>query len=68
MDAALPPPFAAGFCLPEGQEQQGALVLGGAPGTVRLVSVGGLVLSETRFVAEQAPYPGSTTMSGPWWS
>lgn len=57
MDPALPPPFAAGFCLPEGQEQQGALFLGGVPGTVRLVSVGGLVLNETRFVAEQPPLP-----------
>lgn len=57
MDSALPPPFAAGFCLPEGQEQQGALSLGGVPGTVRLVSVGGLVLNETHFVAEQPPLP-----------
>lgn len=59
MEPALPPPFATGFCLPEGQEQQFALpLLGpGCQGTARVVTTGGLVLNETRFVAEQPTTP-----------
>lgn len=57
MDPASPPPFAAGFCLPEGQEQHAALQLGGSPGTVRLVTTGGLVLTETRLAAAPPAAP-----------
>ncbi|MVN77567.1 helix-turn-helix domain-containing protein [Hymenobacter sp. HMF4947] len=49
--------FAAGFYLPEGQEQHLALSLAGCPGTARMVAVGGLVLNETRFVAEHPTTP-----------
>jgi AraC family transcriptional activator of pyochelin receptor len=59
MEPASPPPFAAGFCLPEGQEQQFALPMlwAGCQGTARIVATGGLVLTETRFVAEQPTTP-----------
>lgn len=57
MEPASPPPFAAGFCLPEGQEQHLALTLAGSQGTARLVTVGGLVLNETRLVAAQPSPP-----------
>lgn len=51
MDTVLPT-FATGFCLPEGSEQQLPLVLPGCRGTSWLVAAGGLVLSETRLVAD----------------
>lgn len=57
MDAPSSASFAAGFSLPEGQEQHLALSLAGCQGTARLVGVGGLVLNETRFVAEQPTTP-----------
>ncbi len=57
MDPASPPPFAAGFCPPEGQEQHVTLSLAGCQGTARVVAIGGLVLNETRFVAEQPATP-----------
>lgn len=50
---ASPPPFANGFCLPQGQEQQLTLRLPDCHGTSRLVSTGEVVLTETRLVAEQ---------------
>jgi AraC family transcriptional activator of pyochelin receptor len=57
MDASASAPFTAGFYLPEGQEQQRDLSLGGCQGTARVVTVGGLVLNETRFVAAQPTSP-----------
>ena len=57
MELASPPPFAAGFHLPEGEEQHLALTLAGSQGTARVVVVGGLVLSETRLVAAQPTAP-----------
>ena len=54
MEPALPPPFAASFAPPEGQELHLTLPLADRLGTTRLVTVGGLVLNETRFRTEHA--------------
>lgn len=57
MESASPPSFAAGFYLPEGQEQHVVLPLAGCQGTARVVAVGGAVLNETRFLATKPPTP-----------
>ena len=54
MKSASLAPFAASFDPPEGQELHLDLPLAGLSGTARLMAVGELVLSETRFHPEHA--------------
>jgi AraC family transcriptional activator of pyochelin receptor len=53
MEPSTPAPFAAGFNPPEGQELHLDLAFADHRGTARVVAVGGVVLSETRFHPEQ---------------
>ncbi len=53
MESVSLAPFAAGFNPPEGQELFLPLPLADLRGTTRLVAVGGLVLTETRFLTER---------------
>ena len=53
MEPASPAPFTVGFHPPEGQELHLDLAFAEHLGTARVVSVGGVVLSETRFQTER---------------